>query len=352
MPPNLGRPETPAFDPADKNIIFSNGGDFLTRSTDGGAHYAWNNDGYNGVFASGCFNFNPFHPGLLLLTSQDYNSASTTDGGRTWTYQNVSGNGWGGFNYAGCALSAQAMFAGNADSWGGDRTLFVTQDGGKTWVNTHHVGGKTYLDTACGDPNNANVGFWNDWRTVDGGKTWTEMTACDGVLTFSPTGKKELYGRLHNTLVRSYDDGATWQNVCAPNTNWLVDAAVDPAHGLFYVCTDQRHLFQYNAASGAMTDLTSRLPTDNNGMQAASTVACDPLHPEIVYAGAHADVYATSAAVVRSLDAGKTWQSLTLQPGQPGPDGGHEATCVRVNPATHALWVTGQCYGNWLHPAP
>ncbi|MBA3704439.1 MAG: hypothetical protein H0W84_00625, partial [Bacteroidetes bacterium] len=133
------RIERPAFHPTNANIIVSCSGDWICRSTDGGDNYSFSNNGNNGVLG-GYFNFNPFHNNIILICTQDYNSTLTTDGGATWKYLNVSGQGWGGFNYGGYAFNGKSMYAGNASGWSNPRFLYTSFDGGQTWTNTNLQG--------------------------------------------------------------------------------------------------------------------------------------------------------------------------------------------------------------------
>jgi len=345
MPFN-GRSGLGLWHPTQANTVWSTGADWITKSTDGGSTYVWNNNGYNGVFASGFFNFNPQSPNTLLLTSQDYNSAVTHDQGTTWKYLQV-GESWGGYNYAGYAFSSTRMFAGNSPSWGGTRSLKVSIDGGTTWSDTGLTGSGT--DTACGDPNNSNIAFWHDLRTTDQGATWTRMTACKGVFTYNPAGSKELYGANLRNVVKSTDGGATWTTVATFPGN-VYDIAFDHVRNRLYVASDNRVLYQWQG--GTVTDITSRLPADNQGWQGANTVAVDPVNPDVVYAGKHGDIYMSDAAVVRSIDGGVTFQKLTKQPGGTGLDGARETTCIRVHPVTRYAWAAGQCFGNWKIAPP
>ena len=185
------------------------------------------------------------------------------------------------------------------------------------------------------------------YHSLDGRQTWAKMDKCLRVTCCNPGARHELYGINWKCPVRSLDAGKTWTPLGTVNTSWLTDVAYDPARDRVYATTDIRRLFQMDAKTGTSEDITDRLPKDNNGAHAASTVACDPQHPNVVYIGNHADIYATDVAVARSTDAGQTWATLTRQPGQSGPDGAREASCVRVSPVSRFLWVTGQCYGNW-----
>ena len=95
MPYN-GRDGKPVWHPINASIHFSAGGDWVTRSTDGGKTMAWAGDGYNAVMIGSTFQFNYADPNTLFIAFQDYAGASTADGGATWTWQDPSGQGWGG----------------------------------------------------------------------------------------------------------------------------------------------------------------------------------------------------------------------------------------------------------------
>ena len=144
------------FHPADKNIIWGIGGDWVTQSVDGGKTFAWKNNGNNGVMTGGMFNLSVRYPDTAFIAFQDYNGAFTTDQGKTWQYRDVSGKGWGGFCYGGFAASPQVMWCGDAPSWGGPRTLRLTRDGGASWANPLGADGKPLVfsgpDVSFADP--------------------------------------------------------------------------------------------------------------------------------------------------------------------------------------------------------
>ncbi|MER3496931.1 MAG: hypothetical protein C4320_09320, partial [Armatimonadota bacterium] len=72
-----------AWSPTDPKVLLSVGGDWPTRSTDGGRTLRYSGQGDNGILVGGPLAFNPHVPGLLFIASQDYNGAGTRDGGRT-----------------------------------------------------------------------------------------------------------------------------------------------------------------------------------------------------------------------------------------------------------------------------
>ena len=87
-------------------------------------------------------------------------------------------------------------------------------------------------------------------------------------------------------------------------------------------------------------------PRDQYGNVAVSTVAVDTAWPEVVYIGGAKNIYASSAAVCRSTDAGATWVNLTTGSGP------HEVAWIRVHPVTREAWLNGQCFGNWKIAPP
>lgn len=333
--------------PRDARTAWSVGGDWPTKSTDGGQTWRWSGNGDNGILVGGGFNFNSRNPDVLFVASQDYNGGVTRDGGRTWAYTNVSGNGWGGFTYGGYALSPGVLTAGDAPGWGGPRAQKVSRDGGRTWTPT----GQTYTgpDIACGDPSDPSVAFASNLRTADGGQTWAAMPGCDAVFTASAGPGHTLYGIKSRTgakatdIVRSTDHGVTWRTI-ATFPDVVRDLAFDHVHDRLYaVGPSELSVWENNAWR------TVETPPDQTGGRSVSSVAVDPADPSVVYAASHRDWISTSVAVARSTDAGATWRNLTAtQPLRPGvTDGGREATWVRVHPKTRYLWVATSCYGLW-----
>lgn len=342
-----------AWSPSDPDIVLSTGGDYPTLSRDGGRTFSWTGDGVNNILVGGSLAFNAGNPDVMFVGSQDYNGASTTDGGQTWTYQNPSGNGWGGFTYGGYAATPGVMFVGNSSGWGDKRELTVTRDGGKTWTKTgHQFSGP---DASYGDPQNPQVLFASNWRSADNAQTWAEMTGCDAVLTHDPKtsalyGVKKLKvdGKDAAQIVTSSDIGQNWKIVTqlAGKTD---DVAVDPRGTLFAVNDGALQTFADNAWRKI-----EGLPRDQWGEPRVKSVAVDPQNPDVIYLATNRDVFASFASVLRSVDGGKTWQNLTRQTPLDGTakDGGREAFWVRVHPKTREAWVATSCYGIWKVAAP
>lgn len=348
------RPAVFAWHPADPQTAWTFGGDFVVRTGDGGLTWKWSNSGYSGLMVGFSFTFNAANPDILYTPSQDYDGAVTTDGGHTWDYVNLSGEGWGGFNYGGYAFSRDVIAVGNRKGWGGESTLHLTRDGGRTRINTGiKLSG---LPVGFGHPTNSAIAYLYDHRTKDGGTTWERMSGCSGVLTFNPA-TSELIGVSGNRIVFSKNDGASWSaRAEIPNVKSLRDVAINPESAALFVVCDNERLWQVDLKTGTSSEITSILPADQYGNRKAQTVAVDPTDPRIVYVGKAGNIYATDTSVVRSTDGGKSWRSLTRNLRNSavtsGPDGGREANWLRVHPVNRHLYVGTNCFGLWRFPPP
>lgn len=356
--PNNGRQGYMTWSPTDPNIAWGIGGDWATKSTDGGRTFHWSNNGYNGIMLGGLFNFSAHDPNTVFLGFQDYNGAFTTDGGQTWNYRDVSGLGWGGQEYGAHAVDKTVMWAGDAgNSWYGPRHLRLSRDGGKTWNFVNGPDGKplafTGPDVSLSDPTNSNILFASNLRSADKGLTWPPMPGCDGVYISGPV-TKALYGKKGDAVVRSTDHGLTWQKM-ADVEGGFGDLAVDEKADKLYVAS-QDHLKVWHDSTWATIDT----PKDQFGNSRVWTVATDPQEPSVVYVGGPRNTYATHATICRSTDGGATWENLTVNAPLQGKSsagagaGPHEVSAIRVNPVTRWAWVNGQCYGMWkiAPPAP
>lgn len=351
MPQNT-REGYATWSPKNPDVAWSLGGDWVTKSTDGGKTFRWSNGGYNGIMAGGSFNFSQKTPDTVFIGFQDYNGAFTTDGGKTWNYRDVSGKGWGGHEYGAFAASGgKVLWAGDADSWGARRHLRISRDSGTTWATVPGPDGKPQefhgADTSQEDPSSPASLFASDLRSPDGGLTWERMSGCDGVFNASA---HRLYGKKADTVVCSGDHGATWKKITDVEGGFS-DLAVDTKNARIYVASQDR-LKVWNGKTWA----SIATPGDQYGNSRVWTVAVDPRRPEVIYVGGPRNIYASHATICRSTDGGKTWRNLTVTaPLGNGQSGGpHEVSCIRVQPNTREAWVAGQCFGLWriAPPAP
>jgi photosystem II stability/assembly factor-like uncharacterized protein len=353
--------------PLDANVCWEARHDFMSKSTDGGKSFFWSNRGYTGIYLGqgGTFFFNVNHPEYLALPSVDWNGAATYDGGKSW--QNLHGDPtvypWWGWTYGCYAVSPRVRFFGASQAhepWA--QQLKVTRDGGKTFESY-----KLPVDwrpswNAYQDPTDDNVWFYCNYRSNDAGHTWKKIAA--DVLTHDPRCKT-LYGRAWEKsssagwiVVKSEDHGVTWQKVFRAGGGDLKDIAVDHVHRIVYALHPWG-LDKYIADTKTLTAIKS-FPKDQygNGPNLWS-VAVDPVQPNILYLANGAHYYRADNSVMRSLDSGQSWKSISIARrhgnvdySADGGGGCVEALWCRVNPKTREPLVGTNDFGFWTFGPP
>lgn len=343
--PDNSRNGLTIWHPKKSSVAWSLGGDWPTKSNDGGRTFRYSAQGINAVLVGGHFNFSQGDPNVIFFGSQDYNGAVSTDGGATWRYLEISGNGWGGFCYGGYAINKKTFFVGNAAGWGAPRILRVSNDGGKTWQEKPVT--NKGLDSSRGWNRNPDVAFFGNWRTKDAGSSWKEMPLCDGVLAETPEGN--LFGVKKGSpwrLVSSTNGGESWKDM-GPLPGEVFDLAWDPKDKRLLGAIELA-LWTYKGGKWALVDI----PKDQYQSTRVRSVAVDPKVPDVIYVGSAANIYTSNTSMLRSLDGGKSWQNLTQQTPLDGTtlDGGREAYVVRVHPRTSRVYVSTSCFGIWTYP--
>jgi photosystem II stability/assembly factor-like uncharacterized protein len=102
--------------------------------------------------------------------------------------------------------------------------LRKTRDGGKTWTTLEGAPSQvSAIGIDPGEPGLILVGGASAiFRSIDGGKTWVEMTRVRGrVIGFhfdqtGPTENRIVFAATDQTIFRSDDHGATWRDIGAP----------------------------------------------------------------------------------------------------------------------------------------
>jgi hypothetical protein len=345
-----------AVNPADENIIYSFGGDWLTKSTDKGKIFRYSGDGYSGIYGRS-LSFNIYDPNLVFLAAADYNGAFSYDGGYSWEYAETSRKDWGGGGQSGYLVSRDYAFAVTYDD---SQWKFWERRGAGEFVRNTPLnpeGNGTYQS-----PNNPGILFAGVLRSADGGNSWTKMNSCKAVMAHNwerSSGQKELFGvggETKNILLRSFDDGATWEEISVFSSGILSVAYNHESRTIFAVIYGGNALYKIDADTLEKTDVTKKLKVNQYGDRRVQSVAVDPYYPDIMYAAGSRDINVNDAAVQRSTDGGETWDIL-IRNGRDsivtaGAFGGTEGCAVTVDPGTRYAYILTNCYGVWKIPPP
>lgn len=351
--PYLSFPKVFAWSYEDENRVWSFGGEHVTASRDGGYSWSWNSDGICGVLCGGKFHFNIFHPEILFFGAQDFNGALTTDGGKTWEYMDVSGNGGWGHVYGGYAASKNVFWGGLADSWSGACEVVISFDGGESFVKTgNHVSPKISNAelSSYQSYNNPQVYFCGNYRSSDGGKSWAEMESCIQVYIHNPSGGHELYGCEEGKgyVLVSYDEGTTWRRVNQEeipltNRNCLSEVQIDGERNVLYVAANGFELYKIDIHTGKTENITETLPKDEIGNTRVSGICIDAKR-DLLYVAGYASDYNRKNSLLCSEDGGKTWKNAALT-GEGNGQIVESAMSLALNSVTGELWASTACHG-------
>lgn len=333
----------------DENKCISTGGDMILRSVDGGKTFAWGGNGYNGAcITSITCNLND--PRLMAVGNQDYNGAFSTDNGLTWKYLDWTGFNWGGYSYGAYCLDDSTVAAAKKM---GDNRLYIayTLDGGESFVDT---GITPATPRTIGVYGNNDIVFVGDYRSCDHCRTWVRMDGCTAV--YAPTIGGVLYGADGaRKVVRSLDCGMSWTVLAdtPDDISWI--AYDEQGARLFIVCCNSV-VYTLSPNGGELETFADFSDyTDNvGGEMRLRQIAIDPNNGDLIYLTNARGAYASCVSMLRSLDAGKSWEIINrdVNDGSVGIDGAREASAIVLNNATRELFVAGGCRGMYKMQLP
>ena len=275
-----------------------------------------------GSYSIGCLAMDPTNPNVVWAGTGENNHQralgygdgvyKTVDGGKSWTNTGLKNSRQVGMILINPKNPDTVYVAAEGSVWGpgGDRGLYKTVDGGKTWAKVLAISENTGVNCAVMDPRDPDVIMASSeqrrrhvftkigggpetaiHKTTDGGKTWRKITSglpsgqMGGIgLAVSPANPDVIYAIIEAAgeeggFFRSADRGESWSKM-SPHT----------AQGQYY-----------------------------------NEIYCDPADVNTVYS------VETVTQVTR--DGGRTWQVLGLN---------------RRHVDDHALWIDPSDTGHIL----
>jgi photosystem II stability/assembly factor-like uncharacterized protein len=226
-----------------------------------------------GSYSIGCVVLDPKDPSVVWVGTGENNSQRSVgygdgvykslDGGKTWTNVGLKSSEHIGKIVIDPRDSDTVYVAAQGPLWssGGDRGLYKTTDGGRTWNRILNIDENTGVTDLVLDPRNPDVLIAASYqrrrhvwtiidggpgggihRSTDGGKTWKKMTA--GLptgdvgrigLAIAPTDPDTVYAIIEASessggIHRSQDRGLTWEkrNSFAAQAQYYSHLVVDP----------------------------------------------------------------------------------------------------------------------------
>jgi photosystem II stability/assembly factor-like uncharacterized protein len=241
-----------------------------------------------GSYSIGALGLDPKNPHVLWVGTGENNSQRsvgygdgvyrTDDGGKTWNHLGLKSSEHIGRIVIDPRSSDTVYVAAQGPLWGpgGDRGLYKTTDGGKTWKCVLSISENTGVNDVAMDPSDPDVllatayqrrrHVWTLingghesalYRSTDAGKTWTKVkvglpTVDMGRigLAWAPSNPDVVYAIIEATdkkggVFRSADRGVTWEkrNDFDQQAQYYAHLFVDPKnHDRIYVMNVRIHV--------------------------------------------------------------------------------------------------------------
>ncbi|MEA2452942.1 MAG: hypothetical protein QOG04_1652 [Actinomycetota bacterium] len=395
-PTNIGgRVNDVAVDPILADTVYAaTAGGGVWKSTDAGINwsYSWPDDitqtmgaiatAPDGTLYAGTGESNPGGGSITYGGTGIYRSR---DHGETWQFIGLPQSGAFGRIMVD-PLNPQrvlAAAAGNLYKRGGQRGLFLSEDGGDTWNRVLAPENDTTgaVDIALDEqnPNNILVAMWDHhrlpshrvytgtgsgvWRSTDGGLTWTEIPLAHGLadadvgrigVAFAPSSPSRAYAIVASKpdgtgvgLFRSDDGGASFTKTAA-SVSSLSQSSYGWWFGRLYVDPDTADRLwitglnlQRSTDGGASASSVSGPHSDQHAM------AWDPKVANRVYLGNDGGMYTSATdgnAWTHAVKEGWT-QSYSVDVGELTP--GHVVTGLQDNGCIKNWSATASGIDKW-----
>jgi photosystem II stability/assembly factor-like uncharacterized protein len=315
-------------EPSTLQAVTSDGRVF--RSTDGGA--AWIFWGLGLEFGTKRIAADPGDPRAMVAVNTVGAVFRSTDAGRFWSRLPRVVDEERDPAVASLATGAGTIYVGG-------RTLYVSRDGGQSWIDTTPV--QDYVPSMTVDPADPLTvwfaTFGGLWKTADGGETFSPSLrppyeiGSPGVtaVAVSPSRPSTVYAGANRRSYVSVDGGATWQPGGDVGIGDLSALAVDLVSPATVYAGGPGGIARSTDAGATWRTLIPFLAT--------SSLVLDPDHPGILYAGTSGD------GLYVSRDGGLSWARRDrVGMGYP------RTTFIERDPRTSMLYLFHATLGNAL----
>lgn len=190
---------------------------------------------------------------------------------------------------------------------GTSRGVFKTTDGGLTWKAGNGIPADVVNGLAVDATTTSTVYAATNqglYQSLDGGVTWKSLLSSPVLsVAVAPTRSSVIFaGRASAPILRSFDGGASWQEVgVATTTNAL---AIDPtSFQTVYAATSRSGFYLSTDAGNTWTFSNTGMGSGVNPVT-VNAIAVDPRIPQRLYAGTPAGLFRSSVGGVVWTQAG------------------------------------------------
>jgi len=270
----------------------------LWKTTNGGVTFKPVFDHY-GAYSMGVVRIDPNNTNVVWLGTGENNHQraigygngifKTTDGGKTWKNMGLKNSRQIGGIVIDPRNSNIVFVACEGSIWGpgGDRGLYKTTDGGKTWRKVLNISENTGVNNIIYDPRNPDIMYATSEQRRR--HVWTHISGGPESAVFKSTDGGETWFKIMKGLPK-VDLGGMGIAVSPANPDviyLIVEAAYD--QGGFFRSTDRGASWQ-------------KMSSYHSSGQYFNEIFCDPKNVN--------KVYSTETVTKVTLDGGKTWKPL------------------------------------------
>jgi len=291
-------------------------------------------------YSIGCVVIDPSNPNTVWVGSGENNSQrsvgygdgiyKSVDGGKTWKNMGLENSEHIGKIIVDPRNSNRVIVAAQGPLWnsGGDRGLYITEDGGKTWEKSLEVSENTGISDIVSDPRNPDIMYASSYqrrrrqwtlinggpegaiyKTNDGGKNWNKLS---GGLPSGNVGRIGLAIAKSNPDIvyaiieaekgagfyRTVNQGATWtkrSSKVSGSPQYYQEIFVDPNDEDLIYCMDTYTSYSENGGKTWNRINTSHKHVDDHALW------IDPDNSKHLLIGNDGGVY-------ESYDKGRNWR--------------------------------------------
>ena len=272
----------------------------IWKTTNSGTTFSPIFDNY-GAYSIGCLALDPNNPFLVWAGTGENNHQralgygdgvyKSTDGGKSWKNMGLKDSRQIGEISIDPRNSNIVFVAAEGSAWGpaGDRGLYKTTDGGKTWKKVLEISENTGVNNVIYDPRNPDVMY-----------------------ATSEQRRRHVYTKIgggpESAVYKSEDGGETWNKIMSglPGVNiGGMDIAISPVNPdvlyLIMEAAEDKGGFFKSTNRGASWN---KMNDYNASGQYFNEIYCDPKNVD--------KVYSMDVVSKVTLDGGKTWNTIGL----------------------------------------